>query len=1656
MKRSTLLGTATPINLLLVLALLWGVGLLAWVILQEPPQAQLVGTVTVLATGNRVPGAEVLLRGVEGPAKGKVFRQKADPQGRFAWMHLPIGQYEIEASAKIQYLPPLPFELREGERKKLLLELKPRKTFLRLLSPQHVFTSREPVRLGVHGFVETDSLTLEIARYDLLRALTGDAASRERVRHWEGGEAHPPEEFLQPQPSHRVPITEKDPEGIFTQYIDVPVKEPGAYFVTVRAGRQSQRVGLLVSDLALVIKEDGQQMLVFAADLETGAPQPGVAVTVYPPHASPAERRKPGEGPPSEGGAQRGMTDRRGLFFASVPPHQSGQFTVLGQRGNHFSVASFSAGSPSENQRLRAYLYTERPVYRPGHTVHFKGILRQRRGKENGKSKIESGKGNLGTGNPEAAGNLTGLGPLEVPPPQPVTVEARDGRGHLIWRGSTRSNEWGSFGGQFDIPKEAATGYFDLVALVGGEEHRGQFVVSAYRKPEYEVKLSSVKPYYLPGEKVRFELEARYYFGTPVADAEVTFTVRRHPTFFRPRADEEPSPWEELFAEESEGYGEWLMEKETRTDAQGRAVFTFNPRRLKKDRGDPVGPPDDPAESPEEWEYTVEASVSDASRKYVFTEASAIVTPGEFYVEGSTDSYLAAPGQPVTVRFTVHDYHGNPKAQVPLKVTARRAEWGEDPQGQWKRQVVEASGKALKLRTDARGEAVFQFTPEEEGEWLVRALATDRRKNRLGTSLSLYVWQGEGERLPGYHYGALELTLDRKQYRVGDTARAVLNLKNPSGTALLTVEGEQLYEARLLPLRKNSEVARVPVQARYLPNAFVAAARVREKRLEQRSALLKIEAGERLLQVEVIPDKTTARPREPITYTLRTTADGKPVSAEVSLAVVDEALYAIRKDHPEGLIQAFYAEQYNRVNTYFSSPEYYLQEGKDEGGVVRKHFPDTAFWKPDLVTGADGTTKVTVTLPDTLTTWRATALAHTRDTAVGFGTAKVVSRLDFQVRLETPRFVTQRDQALISAIVHNDTDRAESVTVELQGVAVGTEARGGAVFQTAGPARVKGKVPAHGQRRFDWRIRALSVRPNATLRVSAQAGSGWKDTVQQTLPIVPYALVDRSSRSGELLPGTVTETVKVPADLLPEVSELTVSVSPSIAGAVLRSLDTLADYPYGCVEQTMSRFLPSVLVSQAWRKLNWPIPDRLKKPLPDMVAQGLLRLYNFQHGDGGWGWWEYDSSDLWMTAYVLYGLQECRRAGFEVDGEALDRGGEWLQEELQSHPPYQAWDSDEAFGLYVLGRAGQEVRSLLSPKKKPTPAAALGFSIFSEPDSRAMVFGRGLASDEALALVALALQESGHGQEAQPLAGKLWDHASETAHDLHWGSLETTAWALRAVLRAGVFPPENPALPKAIHWLMLQWDGNAWVSTRSTALTIAALLEYLQVQRWTPPQATVRLTVNGKAFPPATLTPESLRDPEVRWKIPATELHEGENTLRLACQGQGQLYYTVAFQQYRAVEEMPQRLSAVGFTVERRYAPLSKDYLCEETTPSQPLKGAVSRGTVLQGEVILRVEEPVQYLVVEEPLPAGCEVMERGHLEEWEWEEAGYWWAQRDVRDEKIAFFIEQLEAGTHTLFYTLRAELPGTYRVLPTRAEGMYEPEVHSTGGESVIEIRE
>src|SRR5581483_8506591 len=191
---------------------------------------------------------------------------------------------------------------------------------------------------------------------------------------------------------------------------------------------------------------------------------------------------------------------------------------------------------------------------------------------------------------------------------------------------------------------------------------------------------------------------------------------------------------------------------------------------------------------------------------------------------------------------------------------------------------------------------------------------------------------------------------------------------------------------------------------------------------------------DKFLSLEIIPNKKEYKPREAASYTvLARNANGSPAAgAEVSLGVVDEAVYSIRPENSGDIRRAFYGTRPNSVQTNFSTSynfsgysgdkpvriaknkrSYQLADFKNESQyaepTIRKEFKDTAFWQPDVITGADGKATVNFTLPDNLTTWRATARAVTADTKVGSGVGKVLARKDLILRLETPRFLTEGD-----------------------------------------------------------------------------------------------------------------------------------------------------------------------------------------------------------------------------------------------------------------------------------------------------------------------------------------------------------------------------------------------------------------------------------------------------------------------------------------------------------------------------------------------------------------------------------------------------------------------------------------------------------------------
>src|SRR5437588_8107191 len=168
--------------------------------------------------------------------------------------------------------------------------------------------------------------------------------------------------------------------------------------------------------------------------------------------------------------------------------------------------------------------------------------------------------------------------------------------------------------------------------------------------------------------------------------------------------------------------------------------------------------------------------------------------------------------------------------------------------------------------------------------------------------------------------------------------------------------------------------------------------------------------------------------------------------------------------------------------------------------------------------------------------------------------------------------------------------------------------------------------------------------------------------MELTLPIVPYGVKLSNAQAGTIAGASGDRDVEVifPEASVPSSRMLQISVTPSVAGTIFGALEFLTSFPYGCTEQTMSSFLPNVIVSQALKELQ--IKSKIDPAsLQKKVKAGLDRLYDFQHDDGGWGWWKTDESHPFMTAYVVAGLTQAKAAGYEVHPDALLKGGEWLR-----------------------------------------------------------------------------------------------------------------------------------------------------------------------------------------------------------------------------------------------------------------------------------------------------------------------------------------------------------------------------------------------------------
>ncbi len=1556
----------------LAVAAVWALGMLGYAISTETPVGTLEGRVVGADTGRPIESAEVrLTKGADGEAVKSV---KTDAAGFYKFSQIPAGKYRLESFARVHSLKPSEIEVGEGRREKLNLELAPGDPYFNLFIHQQLFTSDETPEVEFDGFSEADQVRLVVYKIDPDKVTLPEAAPiREMITQGWGSYAGEVERspVVASKQEKTVDVTGRDSEGAYHQRVSLGRLAPGIYVLTARSGRLAQTGWISVSDLALVTKESGSDLLAYAVRPDSGEPVVGARVSVF-------------ESGTSVAG---GVTGSDGLLLTKPTRRvgESGAETgrenrlIVGRQGESVAFLTSYSYEPEAGD-TSIYSYTDRPVYRPGQLVNFKGIVRR------------------------FAGDA-----YRMPGGGEARVEVRDKRDTLVYAESLKLGRFGSFAGSFKLADYAATGGYDVTCSYNGKEQTASFSVAEYRKPEFSVSVEMPKKRCARGERIKAKIRATYFFGAPVVGAEVHYSVYRSQYWMWP-GEEDGEYYGEGEYYDGGGYGEAVVEGTARTGPDGVAEVEFVaywPRERELYYTD-------------DQQFTVSANVTDQSRSEAMGEGAIIATQGTFSLRVQPLQYVVSAGEESVVEVRALDYDGKPQAGVDVEVSANLTDW--DSANHEERFERVAGGT---VRTDGAGLARFSFKVEKPGSYVIRVRAKDSKRREIRGSE--YVWvTGEGD-FGGYNYPDLQVVLDKKSYNPGDVARVMINTKAKGASALVTVEGRRLYDYRVVKLADKSTVVEIPIKAEYRPNFYVSVCYASKKRLAQDEARAKVSLGEKLISLSVTPDKRKYQPGETANYVIKALdGRGRPVQAEVSVGVVDEAIYAIAPDDTTPIRDFFYSAQPNSVSTRYSFPNVYLSG--DKGGFtgkVRKDFLDTAYWRADVVTDSRGLARVSVKLPDNLTTWRATARACTVDTAVGQCVSSVVCTKPLLVRLEIPRFLVQGDRALVSAIVHNYTSRDERVNVTLRAPGLRVE----------GHASSRVRVDRDGTARAEWWVSVLGPGP---VTVSAYAvGERAQDAMELTIPVRPHGQREVETRVGTLSGDTTFEKLVIRGDAVSGASEIRVRVAPSLASSLIGSLDYLAAYPYGCTEQTMSGFLPDVVI---WRMLkNLGIENEgLKKRLPDMVGRGLNRLYDFQNENGGWGWCEYGEEDIWMTAYVVYGLQTAREAGFAVNDEILRQGIDYLARKVAGQSKVSPNLSYAAYVLSIVGKA-DVARAKID-----------------------LITRTGVGDTYDTALVALTLANLGQGERAREYLRRLWSAAEIDRGEVYWKSrrdwdydssnVEVTALAMQVVNR---LTPEDPRLADIMRGIMRRRAYNHWSSTRDTAMVIYAASDYLARTKELGADCKVTVFDNGREIGGARFDKASVFAPEREIVIRPRDVGKGSNVIRLVKEGTGTLYYTIEATQYIERDDSPRTITGSGITVSREYRKFvprwNESLRYNELWPSNSISSRFRSGDTMQVRVIVNSPQEYRHVLVEDYLPAGCEAFDRGRMEPWEWD---YWWADMDVRDERVSFYVDTLPKGKSTLQYEMRAWIPGRYNAPGALVQAMYQPEIAGIGAASLMEI--
>ncbi|HKS07274.1 MAG TPA: MG2 domain-containing protein [Gemmatimonadaceae bacterium] len=1308
---------------------------------------------------------------------------------------------------------------------------------------------------------------------------------------------------------------------------------------------------------------------------------------------------------------------------------------------------------------LSGTVFTERGIYRPGEKVYAKAIVRD---------------GTLGSLRVPTAGDSLKW----------IFHDREDG---VLREHGVVTSPFGTSHDSLTIPAAAATGYYrvEVKAKRQGQWHSVSQIgyrVAEYRPPEFLVEMTADSATKMPGDRFTANVQSRYLFGAPMGRAAFTWMARQAAV----------SPWElsipgfdGWYVGESGAWWEYRENSVQQVIASGTDTLD-----ARGERAVTITLP--PAPNARASRVTLEVGVTDINRQTVGTARSILVHPADFYiaVKPLGTNYFWQSGTAQSMNVATVRPNGEKVPGTRVQGTIVRREWHRvrrerdgftQTVGEWVSDTV-----ARCTVTTAATDTPCNFTPNAGGIYVVTFTATDRNGRNATTSFQR--WASGSDWVPWNDESQFKMDVipDRSRYAVGDTATVLFASPFTNAEAWITVEREGVIEQRRVRITAGSTSLKFPITEAYAPNAFVSIVVVRGRsaapgpRDDPGRPTIRVGYGElrvtpevKRLSLSVAPESNEYRPGDSARVRLRV-RDARNVGqrSEVTLWAVDEGVLALTGYTTPDPIDLMYqarglgmrlASNMTTVAPQVPEGEKGTREpggggGADAADVLRSRFQTTAFFLGSVITDAQGNAVATAKLPDNLTTFRVMAVAVTAGDRYGKGESPMLVTRPLLARPSLPRFVRPGDEFVAGSVINRRDGSAASVTVKAE--ATGVSLRGAA-------ERTQTLAAGRGTEvRFPFR--ALPV-DSATFRFDV-TGGGDADAVLSKLGVRP----DHNPRS-HTVAGVLRDTTTVDIALPPGTDLTRSRVSVNLGTSPLATIRgihySLRVYPYYCTEQLTSVATPLVALYRAQTDVGVP-RDVMRRD----IEKAIEILARRQRDDGGLGYWSSnDWASVWLSSYAGTMLLDARDAGITVDSTMLNRLATYISASLSGQ-------NDQRFSpvSYYWDRPSMRLRERVAAADF---LSRMGRA--SVPAENELLRFAGLMTLEDRARLAEVLARRGQTADARRLMESAWSQIRvEGNRAIVPDSLNQMFYfysAIRPVARVmlatlAIDPGHELVGPMAE---TLAQQGRAasrgWIWNTQDYASAAVALSALDRVRAAQGPRSVNVRSGNRTVMQVSTGRGIARDSTVSLSSVVANNAQSVRLSLDAGAGQGVIYYHVTVTEVPTTP--PTTPDNQGIRVERWY---------------EKFDGGTPTTSAVEGELVrvrLRITVPAtrQFVVVEDPLPAGLEavdlslrtasampgpgVTQIGRAEGESEERAGSsmwgygswdsgWWSpfdHRELRDDRVVYSANLLWPGTYTATYIARATTPGTFIRPPAHAEEMYNPAVQgrSDGGTFLVTQR-